>query len=402
MASDMISQAAAALQALHDRGLIHRDVKPDNLLVDETGRVKLVDYGLALTEDAVRDGRVQERGEEFTLTMLFGHDCLGTPDYMSPEQAASSLAADARSDIYALGCTFYTLLAGHRPYAAPTKAQLLQAHREQPVPSARAAAPSTPDDLDAVIARMMAKRPEDRFPSMDSVVLSLAPYAMRRPVRFKYDELLRARRRLAEQKSSIARKSSPARSTSGLRAAALASHLATGVSTETDVDGPTHCGPARSPAAAPPTETAAQSARTAFAAYQRDPDQASPVLARLVFSDGLEIPIRGMHYTIGRARDNDLSLASAELSTRHCSLTFDGERWIIRDFDSRNGVRVNGQKIKEAVLHPGDLLTLATSTHVRFEGSRRAVSTTAKFIAALTALAFASGAAWWLLAGLAG
>jgi serine/threonine protein kinase len=363
MASDMISQAAAALQALHDQGLIHRDVKPDNLLVDETGLVKLIDYGLALTDDAVRDGKVLEGGEEFTLTMLFGHDCLGTPDYMAPEQAASSFAADARSDVYALGCTLYTMLAGKRPYMAPSKAQLIEAHRTQPVPSARVAAPSCPKALDAVIARMMAKAPAERFDSMDAVVLALAPYATRRPVRFKYEDLLKARRKLADQRSAIAlaRKSS-ARTTSSVRAAVLAAHMETGVGTETAVDGTTNSGIRKLPemSAPVPAESAAQSAQAAFAAYQKEPDSTAPILARLVFTDGQEIAIRGMNFTIGRGRDNDLTLAVADLSTRHCSLTFDGDHWVLRDYDSRNGVRVNGQRIKERVLSLGDLITLAT------------------------------------------
>lgn len=403
MACDVVSQAAAALQALHDRGLIHRDVKPDNLLVDEKGQVKLIDYGLALTADAVRDGKVQEAGEEFTLTMLFGHDCLGTPDYMAPEQAVNSLAADARSDIYALGCTLYTLLAGKRPYQAAGKAQLLEAHRTQPVPGVRSAAPTVPKQLEALVAGMMAKSPDKRPSSMDGVVLSLAPFAARRPVRFSYDDLIRARKKLAEQKSHLARsKSSAGRTTSGLRAAVLASHLETGVGTETSVDAATSTGHRLQPVNAPiEAHSAAQSAQAAFAAYQANPDPAAPVLARLSFADGLDVPIRGMHFTIGRGKDNDLSLAVMELSTRHCSLTYDGDRWILRDFDSRNGVRVNGAKIKEAVLQPGDLVTLATATHFRFEvpGGRR-FSTAVKAIAAAAGMALAAGLVWWLLAAI--
>ncbi|MCA9054678.1 MAG: protein kinase, partial [Planctomycetaceae bacterium] len=404
MACDIISQAAEGLQYLHDRGMVHRDVKPDNLLIDEDGRVKLIDYGLALTNDAVRDGKVAEGGEEFTLTMLFGHDCLGTPDYMAPEQAENSLAADARSDVYALGCTFYTALVGKRPFPNGTRLELQASHREVPVPHVMEQQPGVPKDLDGIVAQMMAKPPEDRLPSMDSVVLKLAPYATRRPVRFKYDELLRARRRLAEKKSSISRKSSPARTTSGVRAAVLASHLATGVSTETVIDGATSTGiPRRTPKTSPsiPAASAAETAEQAIAAYESQPAGDAPIRARLVFPNGMEVPVRGMHLSIGRGRENDLGLPVADLSSQHCSLTFDGERWILRDHDSRNGVRVNGRKTKEVVLNPGDLITLGSTTHFRFEEPMQSgFSRTSKIAAALFGLALTATLIWFLLSAI--
>ncbi|MBL8852033.1 MAG: serine/threonine protein kinase, partial [Planctomycetaceae bacterium] len=97
-ACDMACQAAEGLASLHQQGLVHRDVKPDNLLLNAQGEVKLVDFGLAyLGTDLC--------GEEFSLAMIFGHDCLGTPDYMPPEQADDSLSATARADVYALGGT---------------------------------------------------------------------------------------------------------------------------------------------------------------------------------------------------------------------------------------------------------------------------------------------------------
>lgn len=366
LACDIAVQAAAGLQHLHERGLIHRDVKPDNLLLDNTGRVKLIDYGLALTREAVRGGKVVEDGEEFSLTMLFGHECLGTPDYMAPEQAADSIAADLPSDVYALGCTLFTMLTGRRPYQAATKQQLLEAHRTQPPPRLSQMLPTIPPGLDAAVARMMAKSPQERFASMEEVVLAIAPYAARQPIRFQYDELLQARRRLAERKSSIARLAAAGRSASSVRQAVLAEHVETGVATETLVEGVP--GRPGRPAAAPaqPTVSAAESAASAFAAYTAGPTTAEPVKAVLTFPNGLVIPIRGIQFTLGRGRDNDLMLPVADLSTRHCSLTFDGERWILRD-ESRNGVRVNGRRVKETLLANGDVVALAGSTQFRFE-----------------------------------
>lgn len=365
LACDIAVQAAAGLQHLHERGLIHRDVKPDNLLMDNAGRVKLIDYGLALTREAVRGGKVVEDGEEFSLTMLFGHDCLGTPDYMAPEQAADSVAADLPSDVYALGCTLFTMLTGRRPYQAATKQQLLEAHRTQPTPRLSQMLPTIPPGLDAAVARMMAKSPQERFASMEEVVLAIAPYAARQPVRFQYEELLQARRRLAERRSSIARLAASGRSASSVRQAVLAQHVETGVATETLVEGiPGR--PGRPAAPALPAVSAAESAASAFAAYTAEPSSADPVRAVLTFPNGLVVPIRGIQFTLGRGRDNDLVLPVADLSTRHCSLTFDGERWILKD-ESRNGVRVNGRRVKETLLASGDVVALAGSTQFRFE-----------------------------------
>lgn len=403
MACDMISQAAAGLQHLHDRGLIHRDVKPDNLLVDVEGRLKLIDFGLALTAEAVTNGKVEEGGEEFSLTMLFGHDCLGTPDYMAPEQAANSLLADPRSDIYGLGCTFFTLLAGRRPYSAPNRGQLIEAHREQPVPRVSQTAQGIPRELDEIIHRMMAKRPEDRFPSMDAVVLALSRFAVRQPVRFKYSDLLSARRRLAERKSSIARLNAQGRSSTEIRAGVLAHHLATGVAAETDVADRTqsHRHMLTGPATAATGSTAAHAADI-IANYDSSDAALLPVKARLVFRNGLEVPVMKNSFLIGRSEDCDLALRVADLSARHCSLTFDGERWVVRDHDSRNGVRVNGVRQVEAFLPDGCMVTIGGGTHFRFElaGDGRFSTVAIAGIVAggalvLGALAFG---AWWLFA----
>jgi serine/threonine-protein kinase len=404
MACDIISQAASGLQYLHDRGLVHRDVKPDNLLVDESGLVKLVDYGLALSSDAVFQGKVREGDEEFTLTMLFGHDCLGTVDYMPPEQAANSLAADARSDVYALGCTLFTLLAGKRPFQAGGKTQLIEAHRSQPVPHIAELVPVVPAEIDGFLQRMMAKSPSDRFPSMDAVIINLSPYAARRPVKFQYDELLIARRRLAEKKSGLSGRGSGAKSTSGLRAAMLSTHLETGVSTETLVDGATNPGAPRSaPKTAPivPALTAAESAQQAVAAYQTQPGSNAPALAMLVYQNGMQVPIRGMHFTIGRGKDNDLVLAVGDLSARHCTLTFDGQAWWLRDAESRNGVRLNGHRVRETQIAPGDLITLGSNTHFRFAiPGRSRFSAAAKLFAVLAGLTLTAALLWWLLSAI--
>ncbi|MFN9268055.1 MAG: serine/threonine-protein kinase, partial [Planctomycetaceae bacterium] len=96
-----VREAALGLQAVHDAGVIHRDIKPANLMIDAAGTTRVIDFGLALIRDTGLDA-------EFSLAMLFGHDCLGTADYIAPEQAAEGQHVDGRADVYSLGCTFYT------------------------------------------------------------------------------------------------------------------------------------------------------------------------------------------------------------------------------------------------------------------------------------------------------
>ncbi|MGD0898575.1 MAG: SUMF1/EgtB/PvdO family nonheme iron enzyme [Thermoguttaceae bacterium] len=165
-AVECILQAARGLQYAHEQGIIHRDIKPGNLLLDKKGTVKILDMGLARIAgpDAVLGGpeRLTTSGQ-----------ALGTCDYMAPEQALDTHAADHRADIYALGCTLYRLLIGRPPYQAETFAKLFLMHLEAPIPSLRAARPEAPEALDSLCHRMLAKKPEDRCQSMAEVVAEL-------------------------------------------------------------------------------------------------------------------------------------------------------------------------------------------------------------------------------------
>jgi len=150
-AIDVIGQVCAALSAAHARGLVHRDVKPANVLITVDGHVYLTDFGIAKRHDATG------------LTTQAGY-FIGTLDYAAPEQIEGR-PVDARTDVYATGCMLYQALAGRVPFARDNIAATIWAHLSDEVPSLRDVGVTLPAELDAVIARAMAKDPNDRYPS---------------------------------------------------------------------------------------------------------------------------------------------------------------------------------------------------------------------------------------------
>jgi serine/threonine protein kinase len=160
-ARELVRQAALGLAHAHDRGLSHRDVKPANLLRTTPGRVKVVDFGLArLPRDAAE-------------TPAGSSPVVGTPDYMAPEQARDPESADARADVYGLGCTLYELLTGRPPFADGTVLQRLLAHQERTSRPVRELRPDVPATVAALLTRMLAKEPARR-PTMEEVARTLA------------------------------------------------------------------------------------------------------------------------------------------------------------------------------------------------------------------------------------
>jgi eukaryotic-like serine/threonine-protein kinase len=155
-ARQIVLQAARALKHAHEQKIVHRDVKPSNfLLTRKDGQlvVKLTDLGLA----------IQTSDEEFRLTRV--GTTVGTVDYMAPEQARNSSSADIRSDIYSLGCTFYHILAGNAPFAHGTLTERLLQHLQDEAPDVRKLNKEVPPGYVAILHRMLAKKPEDRYQS---------------------------------------------------------------------------------------------------------------------------------------------------------------------------------------------------------------------------------------------
>jgi serine/threonine protein kinase len=165
-AIDVILQAARGLEYAHARGIIHRDIKPANLLCDSDGMVRILDMGLA---------RIASDSSDLEATDLTSTGMvMGTAAYMSPEQARNTKNADARSDIYSLGCTLFFLLTGRPAYNGETVVDTIFAHASDPIPSLGNSAdqPISPA-LDQLFRRMVAKRADDRFASMTEVVAAL-------------------------------------------------------------------------------------------------------------------------------------------------------------------------------------------------------------------------------------
>lgn len=177
---EIIRQTATALQHAYERQVVHRDIKPSNLMIREgDGVVKLADMGLARMMEEDFDSRITRAGTT-----------VGTVDYMSPEQARDSKAADIRSDIYSLGCTWYHLLTGRPPFPEGDMVNKLRAHAFQPVPDPRVLNEGVPEGLAAVMRRMMAKKPEDRYQTPAELLVDLGSPTLLRGD-FSADDLLK-------------------------------------------------------------------------------------------------------------------------------------------------------------------------------------------------------------------
>ena len=182
---DYVRQAALGLEHAHERGMVHRDIKPQNLMLTPSGQVKILDFGLArFVMESVPAGAMlgeenaaapsNAEGQTKPLTQI--GIVMGTPDYIAPEQARDSHVADIRADIYSLGCTLYDLLAGHAPFPEGSAVQKVKAHLARTPKPLKDLRPDVPPELIRTIERMMAKDPAERFQTPVEVAAALTPF----------------------------------------------------------------------------------------------------------------------------------------------------------------------------------------------------------------------------------
>lgn len=177
-----ILQAARGLKFAHDQGMIHRDVKPDNLLLNHQGIVKVADLGLVKTPgsaETVMKGNASTRQADTRLgrgDVTEANAMMGTPAYMAPEQAVDATKVDVRADIYSLGCTLYDLLTGRPPFVGNSAVEVMTKHaREAVVPPDRLVK-HIPPRLSQIVLRMIAKKPDERYATADLLVADLEKY----------------------------------------------------------------------------------------------------------------------------------------------------------------------------------------------------------------------------------
>jgi hypothetical protein len=171
-----ILQAARGLKFAHDQGMVHRDIKPDNLMLNDQGIVKVADLGLVKTpeaaaaEDAAEEGAEGGSGDvEVTAVGV----AMGTPAYMAPEQGTNAAGVDHRADIYSLGCTLYILLTGRPPFQGKTAMEVITKHQSEPIVRPEVLVKRVPKRVSDILLKMLAKKPQERYADLDAVIRDL-------------------------------------------------------------------------------------------------------------------------------------------------------------------------------------------------------------------------------------
>jgi hypothetical protein len=173
-----ILQAARGLKFAHDQGMVHRDIKPDNLMLNEQGIVKVADLGLVKTpgaaaaEDAAEEGGPAPQEANVTAAGV----AMGTPAFMAPEQGMNAAGVDQRADIYSLGCTMYVLLTGRPPVRGKTAMEVMTKHLTEPVVRPDVIEKRVPAEVSDVLMKMLAKKPEERYPDLAAVIRDLEKF----------------------------------------------------------------------------------------------------------------------------------------------------------------------------------------------------------------------------------
>ncbi|MBX5457933.1 MAG: protein kinase [Thermogemmatispora sp.] len=375
-AVDFLLQAAEGLRCAHSHNIVHRDVKPSNMLLRRDGHLLLSDFGIA---------KILEGTTHLTRAGVG----IGTPQYMSPEQSTGQ-AVDQRSDIYSLGIVFFECLTGRVPFTAENPVSVTLKHLQEPLPVEPLRQAGVPAVIEQVVVKMTAKAPADRYQSIEEMgeALAVALNAARLPMPRVW-RLSTMPPSLSEGGGSAATLLSaqpgawPA--SPGDRPQSAPSYglpVAPGVSSgSTTGQGPGEAFPPRPLSGTPfPTvtlscfrcgtpnpstrlfcTTCGYELADRKAVKDRYVDaQGRVVLASLTLQSG---PLAGRSFrfhqdvtTIGRTNGNDFIIAGRTVSRRHARLWFDNGLWYLEDLQSANGTLVNGERIQQTVLRDGDVV----------------------------------------------
>lgn len=368
-AVDFVIQAAEGLGCAHSHGIVHRDVKPANMLLRKDGHLLLSDFGIA----KILEG---------TTNLTRAGTGIGTPQYMSPEQGTGQ-PVDRRSDIYSLGIVLFHALAGRVPYTADSPISITVKHMNDPLPLELLHAKGIPQSIEQVVLKMTAKPPADRYQTTDALIEALTS-ALAASQLF----LPRWRPGMQQSGSMQALNQSPVQpevpkppSSGPLVPPAQA---ASQVSPASGISGNNLGNLLPSASASRPgmitvtcfrCGSANQSDRLFCTAcgYELSDSKrlydrimgpnGRPVLARLTLKNG---PLMGRSYlfhqdvtTIGRTNGNDLIISGRTVSRRHARLWFDTNRWYIADMQSANGTLVNSMRVQPnqpVPLNDGDVI----------------------------------------------
>jgi serine/threonine-protein kinase len=188
---------AAGLQHAHRNGLVHRDLKPSNVLVDEFSNAHILDFGLSVASQSVLD-------DEYSLAMIFGQDCLGTADYIAPEQARDSFNVDRRADLYSLGATMYFMLSGKVLFPeCERRSEKVDAQlNREPRPIGELVS-GLPAGIAQIVHKLLKKDREQRFKTAREVAIALTPFAQPKRIDFNFQEILDRRYAIARQRERL-------------------------------------------------------------------------------------------------------------------------------------------------------------------------------------------------------
>ncbi|MBL8808967.1 MAG: serine/threonine protein kinase [Planctomycetaceae bacterium] len=387
MACDVGMQIAEALDVAHRNGIIHRDIKPANFLIEPNGVARILDFGLAMISDVSDD--------EFSLSMVFGHDCLGTPDYISPEQSLDSRNIDARADIYSLGATLFVALTAHVPFPEKSNKAKLEAQRSKKPRNVCELRPEIPPEIGAIILKMMEKDPARRYQTAAEVVEAFRPFAKRKNVQFDFRELITLRAKQAKAKAEA----------TGRKAAAPKSSITSAsgwIATDGHDLGVTDSfAQADTPAIRSNSPEPSKSDRGSSTAPLRRVVHKGPAPAgwriEVLGKKKHRQPLVKTKNAVGTGA-SDIRIQEEKADSVQCWIEYDGQNWQFRQESRKFPTYVNGQPEGYCILQHGSVLTFGGKTGIRIVNvaeEQRRKKLMSRLLIAIITLAVLAGAGWW-------